>query len=342
MSAPDDLAFDSAGNCYLSQPRDGQASVRYPSGRLSVLLDEAPEANGITVTPDDRLFVDECRSGGRLLEVSTDGSTPPRTVISGIGMANALEMGPDGRLYLPEIETGRILAVDPDSGSTAVALEGVAVPSAVKFDRDGRLVVSEAATGELAATDLTTGRRQVLATLDPGLDNFAFDGRGAVYVSNFVNGSINIVDMAGGDRRLVHPAGLLGPCSLAPGRAGSVVVADWMSVAGIAGDGTLRRIAQVPIDFVFSVIGAVELGGTLVVLTSEGQVFLRREGAGSFQPLDVTASALCTAGPRPCRLRRCRWADPPAQLGRRPRRIARDQDGRDHFDIGPRNSGGGM
>jgi sugar lactone lactonase YvrE len=214
MSSPDDLAFDSRGACYLSQPGDGQASVRYASGRLAVLLDSAPEANGITVTPDDRLFVDECRSGGRLLEVSTDGSLESRTVISGIGMANALEMGPDGRLYLPEIETGRVLAVDPDSGQTNVALENVAVPSAVKFDATGRLVVTEAATGHLVATDLVSGERQVLASLDPGLDNFAFDGHGAVYISNFVNGSVMVVDLAGGAKRVVHPAALLGPCSL--------------------------------------------------------------------------------------------------------------------------------
>jgi sugar lactone lactonase YvrE len=296
MSGPDDLAFDSRGACYLSQPRDGQASVRQPSGNLSVLLDNAPEANGITVTPDDRLFVDECRSGGRLLEVSTDGSFVPRTVISGIGMANALEMGPDGRLYLPEIETGRILAVDPDSGHTAVALDDVAVPSAVKFDPTGRLVLTEAATGHLVATDLASGGRQVLAALDPGLDNLAFDGHGAVYISNFVDGSVTVVDLARGTKRVIHPAGLLGPCSLASGRGESVVVADWMSVAEIAPDGTLHRVAQVPIEFVFSVIGAVNLAGALIVLTSEGKLFRRHPGTSSFEPLalgDDPISALC-------------------------------------------------
>ncbi len=106
MSAPDDLAFDSAARCYFSQPRDGQVSVRDPSGALAVLVDGLPEANGITVTPDDRLFVDECRSGGRLLEVSTDGSAPARTVISGIGMPNALEMGPDRPVVPPRDRDG--------------------------------------------------------------------------------------------------------------------------------------------------------------------------------------------------------------------------------------------
>jgi sugar lactone lactonase YvrE len=297
MSAPDDLAFDSAARCYFSQPRDGQVSVRDPSGALAILVDGLPEANGITVTPDDRLFVDECRSGGRLLEVSTDGSAPARTVMSGIGMPNALEMGPDRRLYLPEIETGRILAVEPDSGHATPALEGVAVPSAVKFDASGRLVVSEAATGELAATDLATGRRQVLAACDPGLDNFAFDGRGGVFISNFVTGSVVIVDLSSGVERVVHPAGLLGPCSLSAGPDGAILVGDWMSVAEIGTNGGLRRVAQVPIDFVFSVVGAVDVDGALVVLSSEGQLFWRGSDRSAFVPLDVgdaPVSALCS------------------------------------------------
>jgi sugar lactone lactonase YvrE len=299
VSGPDDLAFDSAGNTYLSQPRDGRVSVMDPSGALRVLVDDAPEANGITVTPDDRVFVDECRSGGRLLEVSTDGSFKARVVASGIGMANALEMGPDGRLYLPEIETGRILAVDPDTGRTSVALEGVAVPSAVKFDPSGRLVVSEAATGELVAHDLGTGQRQVLASSDPGLDNFAFDGHGSVYISNFVTGAVVIAKPADGAQRVIHAPGLLGPCSLSLRRGESVLVGDWMSVAAIDADGTLHRVAQVPVEFTFSVIGAVEVGRSLVVLSSEGRVWRRGAGGGPFEPLavgDGAASALCSTG----------------------------------------------
>jgi sugar lactone lactonase YvrE len=297
MSGPDDLAFDSARNTYLSQPRDGWVSVMDPTGALTVLVDDAPEANGITVTPDDRLFVDECRSGGRLLEVSTDGSFPARVVASGIGMANALEMGPDGRLYLPEIETGRILAIDPDTGRTEVALEGVAVPSAVKFDPAGRLVVSEAATGQLVATDLGTGERQVLASSDPGLDNFAFDGHGSVYISNFVTGAVVFAEPANGTHRVIHAPGLLGPCSLSFGRRESVLVGDWMSVAAVAADGTLSRVAQVPIEFTFSVIGAIEVGGSLIVLSSAGQVFRRASGGGPFARLGLgRASALCSTG----------------------------------------------
>jgi hypothetical protein len=209
-------------------------------------------------------------------------------------------MGPDGRLYLPEIETGRILAVEPDTGHTTIALEGVAVPSAVKFDRSGRLVVSEAGTGQLVATDFATGERQVLASSDPGLDNFAFDGQGSVYISNFVTGSIVVADLATGAQRAIHAPGLLGPCSLSPGSGERVLVGDWMSVAAIDADGTLRRAAQVPIDFTFSVIGAAEVDGSLVVLSSEGQVFRRPASGGAFESValgDGAVSALCSTGP---------------------------------------------
>ncbi len=158
-------------------------------------------------------------------------------------------------------------------------------------------MVSEAATGELAATDLATGRRQVLAACDPGLDNFAFDGRGGVFISNFVTGSVVIVDLSSGVQRVVHPAGLLGPCSLSAGPDGAILVGDWMSVAEIGTNGGLRRVAQVPIDFVFSVVGAVDVDGALVVLSSEGQLFWRGSDRSAFVPLDVggaPVSALCS------------------------------------------------
>src|SRR5436190_23729744 len=66
--APDDVAFDSRGNLYATEVMDGRVSVRDTAGRTRVLRDDIPSANGITVH-QGRLFVGECRAGGRLLEL---------------------------------------------------------------------------------------------------------------------------------------------------------------------------------------------------------------------------------------------------------------------------------
>ena len=66
--APDDVAFDSSGNLYATEVMDGRVSVRDAGGRTRVLRDDLPCANGITVH-QDRLFIGECREGGRLMEL---------------------------------------------------------------------------------------------------------------------------------------------------------------------------------------------------------------------------------------------------------------------------------
>src|SRR6185503_4050944 len=66
--APDDVAFDSRGNLYATEVMDGRVSVLEAGGRTRVLRDDLPCANGITVH-QDRLFIGECREGGRLMEL---------------------------------------------------------------------------------------------------------------------------------------------------------------------------------------------------------------------------------------------------------------------------------
>ena len=65
--APDDVAFDASGNLYATEVMDGRVSMLDTAGRTRVLRDDVPSANGITVHRG-RLFIGECREGGRLLE----------------------------------------------------------------------------------------------------------------------------------------------------------------------------------------------------------------------------------------------------------------------------------
>ena len=71
--APDDVAFDPSGNMYATEVMDGRVSVREPGGGTRVLRDDLPCANGITVHRG-RLFINECRDGGRLMELDGSGS----------------------------------------------------------------------------------------------------------------------------------------------------------------------------------------------------------------------------------------------------------------------------
>src|SRR5881397_1927049 len=71
--APDDVAFGPGGELYATEVMDGRVSVREPGGGIRVLRDDLPCANGITVH-HGRLFINECRDGGRLMELDGSGA----------------------------------------------------------------------------------------------------------------------------------------------------------------------------------------------------------------------------------------------------------------------------
>ena len=73
--SPDDLDFDSNGVMYVTEYLNSRVVARLPNGEVRVVSDQVPGANGITVHKD-RLFIDECRTGGRLLELFHDGRAP--------------------------------------------------------------------------------------------------------------------------------------------------------------------------------------------------------------------------------------------------------------------------
>ncbi|WP_024804500.1 SMP-30/gluconolactonase/LRE family protein [Nocardia sp. BMG51109] len=273
--APDDLAFDPEGNLIATEYMDGRVSVRGTDGRSRVLRADLPGANGITVH-NGRLFVNECRIGGRLMELPFDGGRP-RVLQDDLPMPNAMEVGPDGLLYYPVMGTNDIWRIDPEGGAPQRVVGDLGAPDAVKFDAAGFLVSTQAQTGEVLRIDPRTGDRQVLARLEPGLDNCTFVGD-RLFVSNF-SGSITEI-LAGGDTRAVLPGGLLWPLDLTVGPDGSLFVADG-TFFHVLRDGELHVVASL-----FSagnpgyVRGVAAVGaGEFVCATSTGQISYFRPGS---------------------------------------------------------------
>ncbi len=231
--APDDLAFDAAGNLYATEVMDERVSVRSPDGRTRVLRDDLPSANGITIH-NGRLFVDECRIGGRLMELSLDGGAP-RVLLEDIPMPNALEMGPDGMLYFPVMGANEIWRINPDGGAVEKVAGDLGVPDAVKFDAKGFIVSTQVASGEVLRIDPRTGDRERLAALDPGLDNLVFVGE-RLFVSQF---SGQVAEILGKDRtRPLLAGGFNGPFDLAFGNDGQLYIADGPQLYRLPAGGT--------------------------------------------------------------------------------------------------------
>ncbi|ORB62759.1 PQQ-binding-like beta-propeller repeat protein [Mycolicibacterium tusciae] len=275
--APDDVAFDSSGNLYATEVMDGRVSVRDAGGAARVLRDDLPCANGITVY-QDRLFINECRDGGRLMELDRATGTS-RILLEDLPSPNAMEVGPDGMLYYPLMTANEIWRVHPDGGEPQRVTGDLGVPDAVKFDSQGFLVSTQVASGQVLRIDPRSGDKTLLAQLNPGLDNLTFVGD-RLFVSNFT-GEITEV-LTGGETRTALPGGLNWPLDLVVGDDGRIYVADGTYLYAVGTDGVLETVGML---FTPGYPGflrglAPADAGAFVVATSGGQIARYRPGEG--------------------------------------------------------------
>ena len=272
--APDDIAFDSHDVMYVTEVMSARVSARSKNGDVRVIADNVPAANGITVH-QDRVFMDECRPGGRLFELYPDGSEP-RVIAENLPLPNALSVGPDGLLYFPEIAAGEIWRCPIEGGVPERFMDGFAVPTAVKFDRNGLLTVTQAATGQVVRINIQTEEKTVLANVRPGIDNLAFGDTNRLFISHFVDGGVSEIMANGSERPVVQP-GLLGPFGLTVTREGAVFAADGMSMVAVSPDGEVSRPTMFTREgypgFIRG-IAAAGSGGNVYVTTSAGEIVL--------------------------------------------------------------------
>jgi sugar lactone lactonase YvrE len=277
--APDDVAFDTSGNLYATEVMDGRVSVLDTGGRTRVLRDDLPCANGITVY-QDRLFINECRDGGRLMELDRNTGAQ-RLLLENLPSPNAMEVGPDGLLYYPLMTANEIWRVDPDGSPKDAAPQRVTgdlgVPDAVKFDSDGFIVSTQVASGQVLRIDPRSGDQTVLAQLNPGLDNLTLVGD-RLFASNFT-GEITEI-LTGGQTRTLLPGGLNWPMDLAVGDDGNLYVADGTYFYVVGADGSLQTAGMLfwP-GYPGFLRGLTPAGlGEFVVTTSGGQIARYRPG----------------------------------------------------------------
>lgn len=239
--APDDVAFDTHGVLFVTEVMSERVSARMPNGETRVVAGDLPVANGIT-SVGDRIFIDEFRPGGRVMELYHDGRAP-RIIARDINFPNALAMGPDQNLYFPLVVDGEIWRVPVSGGTPERFVAGLDHPTAVKFDNRGRLHTVQAGNGEIARFDLASRNKTRVATVRPGIDNFAFSPQDRMFVSHFVDGGISEI-VSNGTERVIVAQGFIGPFGIAVAPDGHVWVADGLSVAEIGSDGSCARRAR--------------------------------------------------------------------------------------------------
>ncbi len=281
--APDDLVFDEAGNLYLTEITLGRVSMREPNGRLSVVYGDMPVANPITYH-QGRLIAGECRMDARIMELDRNGGAP-RIIKDGIPMANAFEVGPDGRLYAPIMGANEIWAIDLATGAHEVVAGALGVPDSVKFDSKGRMVTTQVASGDVLRIDLQSGNRETLANLAPGLDNVAFVGD-RIFVSS-INSSITEI-LGNGEVRPLVQRGLQWPLGLAADSDGNIFVCDGVYGYNLRAGGVVAPEALQLAGMIFwpgcpgylRGVAAGSSSGEWIITTGLGSIARYRPAAG--------------------------------------------------------------
>ncbi|WCD96442.1 hypothetical protein PGH47_12450 [Streptomyces sp. HUAS 31] len=270
VRSPDDLAFGADGSMYIADLVPGRVWRRSPAGEYTLVSGDVANPNGITCV-GDRLFVNEMKPDGRLMELFPHGGDP-RMLTEGLALGNAMQLGPDGHLYYPHMMsgpnpllTGQVWRIPPDGGVPEVVADDVHQPVAVRFDRGGVLhVLSRGPEGIVTRIDLHgSGSRTLVTSGVVGLDNAAFDAENRMFVSSYASGGVTEMHPDGRTREIV-PRGLDGPYGVTVDLGGRVYAADHYRVAspepsreggvttlsllhfshGIAGDGELLHLTS--------------------------------------------------------------------------------------------------
>ncbi|MGW0711318.1 hypothetical protein ACWD4G_36070 [Streptomyces sp. NPDC002643] len=240
VRSPDDLAFGADGSMYIADLVPGRVWRRSTAGEYSLVSDDIQNPNGITCI-GDRLFVNEMKPDGRLLELFPDGGDPV-VLTRGLALGNAMQRGPDGHLYYPHmmggrnpLQTGQVWRIPPDGGAPEMVADDVHMPVAVRFDQGGVLhVLSRGVEGIVTRIDLHgSGTRELITSGLKGLDNGAFDNENRLFVSSYSAGGITELHPDGRTRDLV-PRGFDGPYGVTVDLGGTVYAADHYRLASPA------------------------------------------------------------------------------------------------------------
>ncbi|MDO0938870.1 hypothetical protein QQY66_46825 [Streptomyces sp. DG2A-72] len=267
VQSPDDLAFGADGSMYIADLVPGRVWRRSPQGDYTLVSDQVRVPNGITCV-GDRLFVNEMKMNGRLLELFPDGRDPV-VLTEGLALGNAMQLGPDGCLYYPHMLTGEVWRIPADGGAPERVAQDVHEPVAVRFDRGGVLtVLSRGEAGIVTRIDLHgSGARSVVTSGVVGLDNAAFDDENRMYVSSFASGGVTEMHPDGRTREIV-PTGLDGPFGLTVDLGGTVYAADHYRVAALRPTG-VRDVGEVRTHGHLELTHAVTVDGGLLHTTSQ-------------------------------------------------------------------------
>jgi sugar lactone lactonase YvrE len=209
----DDITSDDKGNFYSTgtTPLVGEVYRVDKNGMKTVIAKGLLAPNGIQYNKrTGRLFMSECFQANRVFELDPMGVNEPRLLIKEnvIAVPEGFDFDPDTNdLIIPDMGTGKILRVHPDTGDITIIAEKFAAPIALKVGPDKMAYFPELG-GAVYRLSLDGQKREKLAQLPPGLDNLAITAEGRLFITGYWDATVYEVATDGsGKFKTLFPKG---------------------------------------------------------------------------------------------------------------------------------------
>jgi sugar lactone lactonase YvrE len=191
----DDITSDDKGNFYSTgtTPIVGEIYRIDKNGMKTVIAKGLLAPNGIQYNKrTGRLFTSECFQANRVFELDPMGVKEPRLLVKEnvIAVPEGFDFDPDTNdLIIPDMGTGKILRVNPDTGAITTIAEKFVAPMAVKVGPDKMAYFPEL-FGTVYRLSLDGQKREKLAQLPPGLDNLAITPEGRLFITHYWDATV--------------------------------------------------------------------------------------------------------------------------------------------------------
>lgn len=179
------IAFDRAGQMYVSSRNDEAVYKVAPNGTMSPYAQGMGVATGIAFDTEENLYVGD--RSGTIFKIARDRQIFVFATLEPSVSAYHLAFGPDGNMFVTGPSTSSfdsVYRVDPH-GTVSVFYRGVGRPQGLALDADGNVYVAASLAGKRGIVKITPEGNASLEVAGQGLVGLAFaPGKSAVLATN--------------------------------------------------------------------------------------------------------------------------------------------------------------
>ena len=174
MGVATGIAFDRAGQMYVSSRYDGTVYKVAPNGTMSSYAESMGVATGIAFDRAENLYVGD--RSGTIFKIARDRQIFVFATLEPSVSAYHLAFGPQGDLFVSGPTTSSFDCVYKinPQGNVSTFYRGLGRPQGLAVDVDGNLYVAASVTGKRGIVKITPAGKAALEVAGPGLVGLAF------------------------------------------------------------------------------------------------------------------------------------------------------------------------